>query len=409
MARARVARALLALAVVSLAPTNASGDEPGPPLLVRLASADAAVRATGYELMEGAAKTQLPAALTEIARLHGVDLERAAALRAELAVAVPALGTPAQAKALVAAIERWNAARAKARAAMYDEEKFPAPGPTVVMRGPYTGAAAVKSLLVAVEKAYAPLDAYAKAAQGLGDAKAQLARTDELGAIAVRGAERVLVLARHGRKASAVPDAPTDLAVRIKDLAAENPELALAEYEKLASVDRAVLFATYGRAISARAQKKAAELGIEGREGLERIDHMRLAFGLLPYELSAELSRSVGSHVVEMRDDGYFSHYSPNAARQTPSLRAKAAGFEGRTGECLATAGPLDAVAIWMWDGGHARIVYDASYEWVGLGWAACSPAQFQRWRSAGFCGINAGVGPATTWPRPEFYPVETK
>lgn len=103
---------------------------------------------------------------------------------------------------------------------------------------------------------------------------------------------------------------------------------------------------------------------------LREINRARARLGAGPVRLNAALNRAAEAHADDMIARGYFAHESPEGG--TPFDRILAAGYDYRkAGENLAAGQPSAAETVQAWHDspGHAQILYDRTFEDVGIGY----------------------------------------
>lgn len=100
------------------------------------------------------------------------------------------------------------------------------------------------------------------------------------------------------------------------------------------------------------------------------LNERRAVLGLQPLRLNENLSTACRKHSEEMERLGYFSHESPVAENKTFGMRARNAGFEGATGECIyrGDSNPASAERAWWYSCGHRLINYASGPDTLGIG-----------------------------------------
>ncbi len=342
-------------------------------LFALLASTEAGERARAYRLIgPGGANADMASVATRhLSKLLRTDIEAYETAESALLDLGPILSSTTAGRSLQKNVDKWEAARDKAVAAVSDETAWPSPGPTKPVGGPQKGAQKVTRELERAAKAFAKLDDPVREARGkLGTAEEQRARLDDLAARRLVIDERRERIEPLGGTAPKFEPAPL-LMFELAQLLAEGKLAEAIELRgDLQGPDRVLFFCLYGQAMNeANEAADGAELDPGCHQAIERLNRLRMALGLLPYEVSKVLTDSLRGHLDEMREKRYFSHYSPDPARRTSQERARLLGWKSSTGENLSDAPPVKSIEIWLWDGGHGRIMFHPTFTWVGLSW----------------------------------------
>lgn len=101
---------------------------------------------------------------------------------------------------------------------------------------------------------------------------------------------------------------------------------------------------------------------------LNLLNQERIAQGLSPLTLDAELSRIARIKSVDMRDNHYFAHESPTYGHVSDMLKTFGYSFSG-AGENIAHHATTEkAHAAFMSSDGHRRNILSSAWQKVGLG-----------------------------------------
>lgn len=101
---------------------------------------------------------------------------------------------------------------------------------------------------------------------------------------------------------------------------------------------------------------------------LNLLNQERIAQGLSPLTLDAELSRIARIKSADMRDNHYFAHESPTYGHVSDMLKAFGYSFSG-AGENIAHHATTEkAHAAFMSSDGHRRNILSSAWQKVGLG-----------------------------------------
>ena len=101
---------------------------------------------------------------------------------------------------------------------------------------------------------------------------------------------------------------------------------------------------------------------------LNLLNQERIAQGLSPLTLDAELSRIARIKSADMRDNHYFAHESPTYGRVSNMLKTFGYSFSG-AGENIAHHATTEkAHAAFMSSDGHRRNILSSAWKKVGLG-----------------------------------------
>jgi Cysteine-rich secretory protein family len=111
-----------------------------------------------------------------------------------------------------------------------------------------------------------------------------------------------------------------------------------------------------------------------------QLGRARVEAGLLPLARSQALDRAALAHAQDMVAGGYMEHEAPDGS--TPGSRAAQAGYDTGSGgawlvvETLSAISdaPDGALAWWLSDGLHRRVVLRPTWREVGVGYAAGGP-----------------------------------
>ncbi len=106
------------------------------------------------------------------------------------------------------------------------------------------------------------------------------------------------------------------------------------------------------------------------RDCLRLTNEYRLMMGLRAVQGDDRLVVCARGHSQEMKDLGYFSHTSPTGGRQSPSQRARLAGWGGGVSENIAQ-GQADAASVlgsWCSSSGHHRNILGKGWTHLGVG-----------------------------------------
>jgi len=96
----------------------------------------------------------------------------------------------------------------------------------------------------------------------------------------------------------------------------------------------------------------------------------RVMMGLRAVMIDDRLVRCARGHSQEMKDLGYFAHQSPVPGRQSPSMRAKLAGWGGSVSENIAQGNkaPARVLRQWLGSSGHHRNILGRGHTHLGVG-----------------------------------------
>lgn len=101
---------------------------------------------------------------------------------------------------------------------------------------------------------------------------------------------------------------------------------------------------------------------------LNLLNQERIAQGLSPLTLDAELSRIARIKSADMRDNHYFAHESPTYGHVSNMLKTFGYSFSG-AGENIAHHATTEkAHAAFMSSDGHRRNILSSAWQKVGLG-----------------------------------------
>ena len=292
------------------------------------------------------------------------------------------------ARRLAREIEAWNAARAEARAWIFDRAAFPD----------------VDHPVVTPEEGYGEAESRGRRARSAFDAlRGHLereAREDEAWfpeKLARGRAERDDAAQRWARLARVIGDGYGPPAARDDPL---SPVLDALARDDLAAATRGLdalepgwerLRAWYGwcRRILAANERERHGLDRSGARAIVDLNDYRIALGIPPLRVHAALVKTAQGHTAEMRDLRYFAHESPTEGRRTASQRARLAGYSGQVHECLSQRGSAAAaITTWRYDGAHHRDLLFG----IDVGLSNAAP-----WT------LNVGGGDRST-PRPPRY-----
>lgn len=116
-------------------------------------------------------------------------------------------------------------------------------------------------------------------------------------------------------------------------------------------------------------EESVPQMGI-AQEMLAKVNQQRRSAGLAELSLSQELTKVANIKAEDMRDQGYFSHISPNYG--SPFDMMKEFGISYRTaGENIAK-GQKNVEAVmngWMNSSGHRENILNAKYTHLGVGY----------------------------------------
>ncbi|GEM_PF-1928804 len=102
---------------------------------------------------------------------------------------------------------------------------------------------------------------------------------------------------------------------------------------------------------------------------IQMTNRYRMMMGVPPLRADSRLILSSHGHSREMSKLGYFSHFSPNPQRKTPSMRMKLAGYPGGGGENIALHSSVPgAFDGWLHSSGHHRNLLRRSHKDLGCG-----------------------------------------
>lgn len=116
-------------------------------------------------------------------------------------------------------------------------------------------------------------------------------------------------------------------------------------------------------------QKLSMLLAPGERENVAITNEYRRMFGHRPLAVSHKLARAAREHSNEMSRLGYFGHFSPTPGRRTPMDRMRAEGYTHPIGEnCALADGAQAAHEGWTHSSGHHRNLLMPSHTEFGVG-----------------------------------------
>ncbi len=147
----------------------------------------------------------------------------------------------------------------------------------------------------------------------------------------------------------------------------------------LRAVDKALDMVSYGRSDSDRKHNvEVIRFNDEIRTSstvLERACHRltneyRMLMGLKAVKIEETLVLAARGHSQEMKDLGYFAHQSPTKGRESPSQRARLAGWGGSCSENIAQGQRTAEQAVngWISSSGHHRNILGRGWTHLGCG-----------------------------------------